>query len=272
MEKSLLENEPLIRISFFLGLFFLFSLWELLYPNHNLKYKKTIRWTFNLLLVFLNSAIVRVLFCLSAVGVSVYTIKNQMGLLNILTIPNSIKFLIGFIFLDLVIYLQHRLFHKVPLFWRFHRMHHIDLDLDITSGIRFHPFEILISTLIKYFAILLSGVSPFTVLVFEIVLNGMSMFNHSNIWISQETERYLRRFLVTPSLHRIHHSILSDEHHSNFGFNFSIWDFIFRTIKKESIGEIIFGLREFQDLKYSRLDWMLLIPFLKLSQRKSDSE
>jgi sterol desaturase/sphingolipid hydroxylase (fatty acid hydroxylase superfamily) len=263
MEDWILEQEIFFRLGIFFGLFLFFVLWEIFYPDHSSSYSKKLRWPSNLGLILFNSVIMRFAFPVTVIGVAEFAATKQIGFLRFWTIPNWASVILGLIFLDFIIYLQHVLFHSVPALWRFHRMHHADLDLDITSGTRFHTIEIMISMLIKLSAIVLSGASPITVLIFEVVLNGMAMFNHSNIFIPKSIDRILRYILITPSLHRIHHSVILAEQKSNFGFNLSIWDRLIGNLKTEAEGKTSFGLRILRNLKYLRLDWMLLIPFLK---------
>ena len=261
MESWILENGILFRLGIFLGLFFFFGLWEIFFPDHKSPFSKTLRWPSNIALVLLNNAFIRIIFPITAIGIAELATTKQFGVLRMLDLSHGLYFLIGFIFLDFIIYIQHVLFHSIPILWKLHQMHHADLELDVTSGTRFHPFEILLSMLIKFSAILFIGATPFTVLVFEVVLNGMAMFNHSNIFIPKSLDGILRYILITPSLHRIHHSVLVSEYNSNFGFNFSFWDRILGTLKNNSVGILTLGLTDFQDKKYLRLDWMLRIPF-----------
>ncbi|MBK8394527.1 MAG: sterol desaturase family protein [Leptospiraceae bacterium] len=267
---TILQYTIEIRLFFFIGLFVLFAAWEILLPDHISSYSRKSRWTWNLILVVLNNFFIRILLPVSALGMAEYVTRNRIGFLNKLDFPEWLLVIVGVIFLDFVIYIQHILFHSLPLLWKLHQMHHADLELDVTSGTRFHPIEILISMLIKFSAIILSGVNPFTVLLFEIILNGMAMFNHSNIYIPKSIDNILRYILITPSLHRIHHSILSKEYNSNYGFNLSIWDRLMGTLKVRHEGNLIIGLPFFRDKKFLRLDWMLKIPVLKLERPLED--
>lgn len=267
MEAWILQKEIFYRLGIFFVLFLFFALWEIFYPDHSSSYSKKLRWTSNIGLIVFNSVIMRLVFPLTLLGVGEFAASKHLGFLRFWSIPNWVSVILGLIFLDFIIYLQHILFHSIPILWRFHRMHHADLDLDVTSGTRFHTIEIIISMLIKCSAIIVSGVSPFSVLIFEVILNGMSMFNHSNIFIPQLVDRILGYLLITPSLHRIHHSVILEEQRSNFGFNLSIWDRLFGNLRIEAIGKLSLGLVFFRDLKYLRLDWMLLIPFLNLKKK-----
>lgn len=267
MDQWLLQNQTFLRFGIFLGLFSIFAIWEIVKPDHVASLPRQTRWTSNLLLIALNTITLRVLFPITAVGVAEYATHNHFGFLRIWIIPDWAFLFLGLLFLDFVIYTQHILFHAIPALWKFHQMHHADLDLDVTSGTRFHPIEIILSMFIKWSAILLSGVSPLTVILFEMILNGMAMFNHSNIFIPNRIDRLLRYILITPSLHQIHHSVLASEHNSNYGFNLSIWDRLLGTLTNASNGKLTLGLPIYRDLKYSKLHWMLSIPFIHLKEK-----
>ncbi len=268
METWILQKEIFFRLGFFTGLFLLFALWEFLLPDHKSPYSKKTRWSSNISLVLLNNLVVRILFPVTAIGLAEFAAIKQLGFLRLMNFEDWIYVAIGLFFLDFVIYLQHVLFHSIPALWRLHRMHHADLELDVTSGTRFHPIEIMISMIIKWSAILLSGVSPLTVLIFEVILNGMAMFNHSNIFIPTSVDKILRYIVITPSLHRIHHSTLISEYNTNYGFNLSVWDRLLGSLKNEFNGNLTLGLSIFRDVKYLRLDWMLKIPFLTPKESK----
>ena len=192
--------------------------------------------------------------------------KNNWGLLNYFNISYPIAILISVVVLDLAIYLQHVMFHYVPLLWRLHRMHHTDLDFDVTTGTRFHPIEILLSMIIKLAVIVLLGAPALAVLIFEILLNATAMFNHGNIFIPSKIDRILRLLVVTPDMHRIHHSIRMEETNSNFGFNLPWWDRLLGTYTvnpKDEQTTMIIGLDLFRDKKYLNLHWLIFQPFLK---------
>lgn len=261
MQEWISQNSTTFRISIFLGLFVFLALWEILYPNHKPALEKKYRWASNILLVLLNNAAVRILFPVTAIAFAEYAVQNRWGFLSAVNLPAPASFVLGILFLDFVIYLQHAVFHSLPLLWRLHRMHHADLELDVTSGTRFHPIEIIISMFIKIAAIAVSGVSPFTVLIFEVILNGMAMFNHSNIYIPEKLDRILRFLFVTPAMHRIHHSVIPSEYNMNYGFNLSVWDRIFGTMKNSAQGTLVLGLNIFREKKDSRLDQLLIQPF-----------
>lgn len=260
-----MKYEPLIRISIFFAVLTAIGVWELILPRRKLTQKKTVRWPSNLGIIALNTVLLRTLFPMSAVGLAFFAQENSWGLFNNISTSFSLAILISVILLDLIIYLQHVLFHYVPILWRLHRMHHADLDLDVTSGGRFHPIEILISMGIKCFVIALLGAPAEAVLIFEVLLNATSMFNHGNIFITEKVDRFLRWVIVTPDMHRIHHSIHREETNSNFGFNLPWWDRIFRTYREDSRDgqlELTIGIELFRSEKYLKLGWLIALPFL----------
>ena len=256
--------EMVIRLAAF-GLFFsLFALWELLAPRRAPTVGRIGRWPGNLGILLADILTVRVLVPTAAVGASLYAAGNGIGLIHYLNLRLSAAALIGFLALDLAIYLQHVVFHKVPVLWRLHRMHHADLDIDVTTGVRFHPFEILISLLIKIAVILAFGIPVVAVILFEVVLNVTSMFNHSNVSMPAWLDRALRFIVVTPDMHRVHHSILCHETDSNFGFNLPWWDRLFGTYRAQpEAGHtgMTIGIPAFRDPRELRIDRMLTQPF-----------
>lgn len=265
MTDFVLANEVSIRLSFFFGIFALMAVWEWRAPRRVLRVSKLVRWVNNLGLVFLNSFILRLLFPAAAVGVAVFAQEQGWGLFNYYALPNLVAIIIAVIIMDFIIYLQHVMVHAIPLFWRFHRVHHADLDYDVTTGARFHPFEIILSMLIKFATILLLGPSVVAVIIFEVVLNAMAMFNHGNVGLPEGLDKVLRFFVVTPDMHRVHHSVEDDEANSNFGFNLSWWDRLFgtyRTQPRAGHENMIIGIRNFRDTK--QVLWitgLLSLPF-----------
>jgi sterol desaturase/sphingolipid hydroxylase (fatty acid hydroxylase superfamily) len=219
-----LGHEPAVRLGAFFGVFALMALWEALSPRRARLLPRRVRWLHNLALLVLNSLILRLLFPLAAVGFALLAAERGWGLLNAFALPFWWAFLLSVIALDFAIYLQHVMFHAVPLLWRLHRVHHADADFDVTTGARFHPLEILLSMLIKFAAIAVLGAPAAAVLVFEVLLNATAMFNHANLRLPEPVDRRLRRLLVTPEMHRIHHSMEVVEANSNFGFNLPWWD------------------------------------------------
>lgn len=266
-ELWLLQHEVEMRLSFFFGVFLLMASWEWLKPCHSQRYGRLLRWSNNLGLVFLNSFLLRILFPAAAVGVALYAEEKGVGLFHQLPIPGLISTLLVVVLLDLLIYLQHVVFHKVPLLWRLHRVHHADPDYDVTTGARFHPIEIILSMLIKFVAILLLGPSAVAVIIFEVLLNASAMFNHANIRLPATLDQLLRWIVVTPDMHRVHHSQIRTETDSNYGFALSCWDRLFRTYRvqpQKGHLEMDIGVRGLQGAK--QICWLpgiLLLPFKK---------
>lgn len=261
----ILEHEVPIRLGFFFGVLLLVALWEIGSPRRLLSQPKVLRWSHNLGLTFLNSLLLRLLFPAAAVGVAVFAGQQGWGLFNYYHLPLLLSATVSVILLDGIVYLQHVMVHAIPLLWRLHRVHHADLDFDVTTGARFHPLEIIFSMLIKFAAILLLGPPVLAVVIFEILLNATSMFNHGNLRLPVKVDRVLRLFVVTPDMHRVHHSIEDDETNSNFGFNLPWWDRLFGTYKAQpDAGHegMTIGIDRFRDpTKVERLPGMLLLPF-----------
>ena len=260
------EREALIRSGIFFAIFFAMLLWELRAPRRVLSQPRVRRWGSNLGLFLLNSAVLRLLFPAAAVGLALAAEAKDIGLFNILDWPFWLEVSLAVILLDLAIYLQHRLMHYLPVLWRLHRVHHADLDFDLTTGSRFHTLEILLSMLIKWLVILVLGPAALAVLIFEAVLNGMSIFNHANVGLPSVVEKRVRCLLVTPDMHRVHHSVLRRETDSNFGFNLSLWDRLFKTYvdqpQQGHLGMTI-GIPDFRDpAQVDRLPGMLALPFV----------
>ena len=259
-----MEAEDLIRIAAFLAIFAGVALWESAYPRRERVFGRGIRWPHNLGLLAVDVAIVRILAPGAAIAVALAAREHGWGLLNVLSLPSWIAFLTGVVVLDLIIYFQHVMFHAVPTLWRLHRVHHADLDFDLTTGTRFHPIEILISTVIKCAAIAAIGAPALAVLAFEVLLNATAVFNHANASLPPSVERCVRLLVVTPDMHRVHHSVLYDESSSNFGFNLPWWDRLFGTYKAEPrLGHdaMTFGVDAFRSPADVRLDQLLLQPF-----------
>jgi len=266
MNMLLLAHEVSLRLGFFLGIFFSMAIWEALAPRRSLTQRKATRWLNNLGLTLFNTLLVRLVFPSAAVGVALHGADKGWGLLQAIPAPAWAGGLLSIVVLDLVIYGQHLLFHKVPLLWRLHRMHHTDLDIDVTTGARFHPLEILLSMAIKMGVIVTLGAPAWSVIVFEILLNGTSMFNHGNILLNSGADRGLRFLVVTPDMHRVHHSVIIRETDSNFGFNFPWWDRLFGTYRAEPAAghaAMTIGLANYRDPKWLRLPWMLVVPFAR---------
>jgi sterol desaturase/sphingolipid hydroxylase (fatty acid hydroxylase superfamily) len=264
-EQFMQANEPTIRLGFFLGTFAAVAVWEVLAPRRALTVSKAFRWASNLGLVVFNTVLLRLLFPLAAVGVAAFSAENGWGLINHYQVPFWIALPLAVIAMDFVIWLQHVMVHAVPLLWRLHRVHHADLDYDVTTGARFHPIEIILSMLIKFATIVVLGPPVVAVVIFEVLLNATSMFNHGNIRLPAALDRVLRWIIVTPDMHRVHHSTEDDETNSNFGFNLTWWDRLFGTYRDQPRAGhtgMTIGIRDFTDPReVDRLDGMLLLPF-----------
>jgi sterol desaturase/sphingolipid hydroxylase (fatty acid hydroxylase superfamily) len=264
LEVFLLSHETTVRLSVFLAVLGSMAAWELTTPRRVLRESKALRWSHNLALTVLNNGLVRIAPPVAAVSAASFAADRGMGLLNVLHISYPLAVLLSMLALDLAIYLQHRMFHAVPLFWRAHRVHHADLDFDVTTGARFHPFEIGLSLLIKFAVILALGPPAVAVLAFEVLLNASSMFNHGNVRVPEVIDRCLRWFVVTPDMHRVHHSIDPRETNSNFGFNLAWWDRLFGTYRAQpQAGHegMTIGIDQFRSPHELKLDRMLLQPF-----------
>jgi sterol desaturase/sphingolipid hydroxylase (fatty acid hydroxylase superfamily) len=261
----LLANEIGIRLGFFIGIFALMALWEIAAPRRALSVSKAGRWLNNIALVALNSLLLRLLFPAAAVGLAALAQERSWGVLNALDTPLLSAAVIAIIAMDLVIYLQHVMVHAVPILWRLHRVHHADLDYDVTTGARFHPIEIILSMLIKFAVIMVIGPPVVAVVIFEVLLNATAMFNHGNVRLPMSLDRVLRWFLVTPDMHRVHHSVEDDEANSNFGFNLPWWDRLFGTYLEQPRGGhegMTIGIHHYRDVKQvERLPGMLALPF-----------
>ena len=264
-----MENEATIRLSIFLGLFVLFSLAEALVPRKKRTQPRSTRWITNWGMTVLNTVTLRLMAFvvpLLAVGAALDAGQNGWGLLNWLDWPAWVEIALTVLFLDFAIWAQHVITHKIPLLWRLHRVHHSDTDIDVTTAIRFHPIEIAFSMLLKIGLVYLLGPPAIAVVLFEIILNGTAMFNHSNLALPLWLDAVMRRVLVTPDMHRVHHSVHRHEHDSNYGFSLSIWDHMFGTYvaqPAEGHDDMKIGLR-WQDDRPSKLGWSLRLPFGKL--------
>ena len=259
----MVEQENLIRLTCFFGVFTLMAVWELISPQRPPIMNKPRRWFANIAITLLNTLLVRILFPTGAVGLAFAITGKGWGMLNLMDLPGWIGIIVAVVALDLIIYIQHVVFHALPILWRFHMVHHADLDIDVTTGNRFHPIEILLSMVIKIASVALIGASPLSVLIFEVLLNATSMFNHSNVSMPKYIDRILRLIIVTPDMHRIHHSVIRHETNSNFGFNIPWWDRIFGTYRHdpaEGHKGMTIGLNQFQNPDKHTLVWMLTLP------------
>lgn len=260
-----MQQEQIIRLSFFFGVLAFVAVWEVIAPRRALTDSKKRRWFTNLSLVVIDTAVVRFSLPILPVGMAYMARAHGWGILNMIDLPAWVKIFLAVVVLDFVIYIQHVLFHYLPILWRLHRMHHTDLDLDVTSGNRFHPIEIVISIGIKLMAVALIGPPAAAVLIFEVVLNATSQFNHGNIRLPETADRWLRLFVVTPDMHRVHHSVVPRETNSNFGFNLPWWDRLCGTYRPQpELGHtgMSIGLNEFRDPAELNLYRLLILPVL----------
>lgn len=264
MQGALFSYEPMIRLAAFAGVFIVMAAWEFGLPRRKQAIRRGWRWPNNLGVVIADTLLVRILFPTTAVGIALLAEAQSFGLFHAVEVPVWIAVAASVIVLDLAIYLQHVLFHAVPALWRLHRMHHADLEFDVTTGLRFHPIEILLSMLIKFAVVAAIGAPAVSVLIFEVLLNATSMFNHGNVRIPAKIDRILRWIVVTPDMHRVHHSILARETNSNFGFNLPWWDRLFGTYRPQPAAgheAMTIGIEQFREPRELRLDRMLVQPF-----------
>ncbi len=257
-------NEATIRLGVFFAVFTAMALWEAAAPRRIRSYSRFRRWPSNLAVVALNTALIRILLPTTAVALALLGANRRWGLLNNVPVPPWMAVVASIVLLDAAIYLQHVMFHAVPALWRVHRMHHADLDFDVTTGVRFHPIEVVLSMLIKFAVVVALGAPALGVLIFEVLLNATSMFNHGNVRIPIRLDRYLRWLLVTPDMHRVHHSIVVGETNSNFGFNLPWWDRLLGTYRDQPAAGhdgMTIGIEQFRVARELWLDRMLLQPF-----------
>lgn len=265
MTNNLLNHETAIRLGFFFAVLAAMATWEALVPRRRLSQPRMLRWTGNLGIVAVNTLIVRALFPAVPVTAALIASDRSWGVFNMVVVPGWLAIAASVVLLDLAIYGQHVMFHAVPAFWRLHRMHHADLDFDVTTGIRFHPLEIVLSVFIKMAAIIVLGAPAVAVLTFEVLLNATSMFNHGNVSLPAAFDRVLRWVVVTPDMHRVHHSVIQTETDSNFGFNLTWWDRLFGTYRRQpekGHDAMTIGLPVFRDPKWLRLDRLVMQPFI----------
>lgn len=256
--------EPAIRITAFIAIFAAMALWEILWPRRGSELSRSQRWPHNLALLLVDIVAVRVLAPGAAIAIAMFGETSGWGLLNVLALPGLLSLLLGVVFLDLAMYFQHVTFHAVPALWRLHRVHHADLHIDVTTGTRFHPLEILISTGIKCAAVAAIGAPAIAVLVFEVLLNATAVFNHANVRLPLSMDRWLRWIVVTPDMHRVHHSTNYNESSSNFGFNAPWWDRLFGTYRAQPAAgheRMVIGVDAFRSAADQRIDRLLLQPW-----------
>ena len=266
MSDFILTYEDNLRLSIFISILLVMMSAEALFPRKDRVLDRAHRWTSNLLLIVIDGLFVRLLFPIVAVGVSVIAAERNWGLFNMLDLPIWLEITLAIIILDMMIYWQHVASHHIPFLWALHKVHHADRDIDVTTGSRFHPIEIGLSMLYKMALVVVLGAPVLAVIIFEIILNGCAMFNHSNVKLPLGFDRVLRRFIVTPDMHRVHHSTIVAETNSNYGFSLSLWDRIFSSYTAQpSKGHdgMVIGLEEYQDAGPASLTWSLLLPIGK---------
>ncbi len=264
MNMFSMEQEPVIRLAFFFGVFAVMASWEAVAPRRRLTVSKTVRWFNNLSITLLNTLLVRWIFPVIAIGMAYISEERGWGIFHTINTPEVLAGITAIIALDCVVYFQHVMFHRVGPLWKLHMMHHTDLDIDLTTGSRFHPIEIMLSMILKMAVVIALGAPPWSVLTFEVLLNVASMFNHSNAFIPQGIDRMLRLIVVTPDMHRVHHSVIIKETNSNYGFSLSWWDRLFKTYRAQPVKghtDMTIGLANFRDQKELTRPWMLAIPF-----------
>lgn len=261
-----MTTETILRLGVFFGIFLAIALWERGAPMRRLAASRLWRWSTNWAISILDAVIVRLLFGAAAAGAALEALAGGWGLFNLLGWPGWAEFALTLLAFDFAIWLQHLISHKIPVLWRLHRVHHADRDMDVTTAIRFHPIEIALSMGLKIGLVYALGASVAAVVVFEVVLNGAAMFNHGNLRLPKALDRWLRRLIVTPDMHRVHHSVDRAEHDANYGFNLSVWDRIFGTYvaqPAEGHNGMTIGLSQCQDDGPTRLGWSLAFPFRK---------
>jgi sterol desaturase/sphingolipid hydroxylase (fatty acid hydroxylase superfamily) len=260
-----MNHEIIIRVGSFLAVFILIALWEILARRRSLTTSKKVRWFNNLAITLIDALLVRLVFPVLAINMAIKAQQSGWGFLNNFELPFWLNFVIGFVVLDLTIYLQHVMFHAIPTLWRLHMIHHADLDYDLTTGLRFHPLEMLLSMGIKTSVVAALGPPAAAVLTFEVLLNGLAMFNHGNIKLPLKIDRAIRHIIVTPDMHRVHHSVIIRETNSNYGFNLPWWDRLFGTYCNQPVkghDGMTIGLSQFRDPQKLTLPWFLVLPFI----------
>jgi sterol desaturase/sphingolipid hydroxylase (fatty acid hydroxylase superfamily) len=262
--------DDIVRLTAFFGIFAILAVAEVIAPRRKLSVSKRWRWFNNLALTGLDVITVRVIFGAAVIKTAIFAQENGWGVLNYLQAPYLLRFLVTIVFLDFMIYIQHVLSHALPIFWRLHMVHHTDLDFDVTTAARFHPLEIIISLVYKLALIVVTGAEPVAVLAFEIILNGAAQFNHSNLNIPAGLDSVLRRFIITPDFHRVHHSVKIVETNSNYGFFVPYWDYLRGTYRAQpalSHTEMIIGLKEYRDKRKLSLPALVILPFIVRTEK-----
>ncbi|MBO1254395.1 sterol desaturase family protein [Alteromonas sp. 5E99-2] len=273
---TFLETHELwLRLASFVGVLAFMAILEYIRPKKTRVMPRFVRWSTNLLLVVINSLALRLVTPILAVGAAAWAQSHNLGVLNWIPLPPIISLVLAVTLLDMAIYFQHVLSHRVPMLWRFHKIHHADRDIDVTTGLRFHPVEIVFSMFYKLAWVVLLGPSVSAVIFFEVLLNASAMFNHSNVSLTQKVDSWLRTCIVTPDFHRVHHSVIPRETHSNFGFFLSIWDRIFNTHIPQPLAkhkDMVIGLSEFQSHAPNTLIWCLTAPWKKKAAQKGKND
>jgi sterol desaturase/sphingolipid hydroxylase (fatty acid hydroxylase superfamily) len=263
MTQFLLTNEPLTRMAVFLSVLLAMALWEIWSPRRRVEVPRVLRWSNNLALVVVDTIVVRLVFPLAAVGLALVLEEQGWGLFHLIVLPSWIEIVLCMALFDFAIYAQHVVFHHVPVLWRLHRMHHADTEIDVTTGLRFHPLEIVLSMAFKLVLVLVLGPPAIAVLLFEVVLNASALFNHSNIALPKRIDAVLRLIIVTPDMHRVHHSIVPRETNSNYGFNVPWWDRLLGTYiaqPKAGHDDMLIGIQAFRTRRDLWIDRMILQP------------
>lgn len=261
------QVEPYFRVGMFLGVLMIMMLAEALFPRRASQFRRR-RWPANLGLVVFNTLAIRLILPGATVALAIWAEHKHVGLLNLLSLPTWFSLILAVIVLDMLIYWQHRFSHTIPMLWRFHRLHHADTVIDVTTGARFHPVEIGFSLLLKLLAILLLGPSAWAVIIFEVLLNATAMFNHSNVNLPLKLDSLIRKLFVTPDMHRVHHSVYASEYNQNFGFNLSVWDYLFNSYTdqpRDGHLDMQIGLPYFRSDREAGLLPMLSQPFRQAS-------
>lgn len=266
----ILRHQGAFRLGVFVSVLIAMAVWETARPARRRIYARRARWFGNLGIVALDTALMRLVLPVMAVEVALFAAGRNWGLLDWLGFGGMMEIVVAIILLDLGVYWQHRIFHAVPLLWRLHRVHHTDRDFDTTTALRFHPIEIILSMLLKMVVVVALGVPVLAVILFEVILNGMALFNHANFRLPRGLEKLARSMVVTPDMHRVHHSVLAEDYNRNFGFNLSIWDRMFtsyREAPREGQDGMTIGQPEFQNDETCSLLFMLMLPFRKSEAR-----
>lgn len=261
-----MDRVTVIRLVFFSSFLLILVALETIWPKRKKKLSRLVRWPSNLGLIFINNFVAGLFPVILPASLAILAREKGWGLLPLLDVPDWLNIVFTIIYLDLVIYWQHRFFHQVPLLWKIHRMHHTDQDLDVTTALRFHPFEIWISLVLKSVLVFILGIAPAGIIAFEIILNGAAMFNHANWRLHPQVDRIIRLVIVTPDMHRVHHSVIGKETDSNYGFNLSCWDRLFGSYNAQPIEghqKMKIGLNQFHLKKHQNIIWMFASPFLK---------